>query len=750
MYPCRSLAVLPFALAGVALLPTSVAQANQPAVRLSDTVVTAAGFEQKITDAPASISVISNEQLRRNRYSNLAEALEGIEGVDIRQGTGKTGGLNISLRGLPSEYTLILIDGRRQNTAGNVTPNGFGETATSFIPPLSAIERIEVIRGPMSTLYGSDAMGGVINIITKRVANDWGTTATIDHLFQENSDYGESTRFNLYSSGPLINNLLGLAVRGSLYDRDASDLSFDNGSAVSRRGAAPVEGQVFTAGARLSLTPNDMHDLYVDFERGGQRYDNDDCQLGNLDGRAGGNAATGCTAPAPTVANGYRDQLRFTRNQVVVGHDARLPVGRLSSSITHNVTETVGRTIPGRPIGASYVGFPQIVVGNDRELTSRDLIVDTKLTTPIGERHIATVGAQWWDARVTDGIAAEDFEQTSWSLFAEDEWRLRQDLALTLGGRYEHHDAFGGHVSPRAYLVWNTTDNWTLKGGVSRGYRTPSLNQLHDGISGVTGQGQTLTIGTPNLNPEITTSTEFGIYYDDLNNFNANLTLFHNRFKDKIDDGSPLPNCFSTDPDVPAGLPGCIGFGPGFTQAQFAQSTNIGRAQTEGLELSGRWQFAPAWSLSANYTYTDSEQRSGMNRGAPLTNTPTHLVHTRLDWATGPRTRLWLRADYRGERRRFTDRYENLSPANRALYDQAGDLKAYEVFHLGGSLRATEQLTFNAAIYNLLDKDFTTGTLYTTSGGQTAWVSDYIQTGQSTDGTLEEGRRLWLSATYEF
>src|SRR5690606_31603136 len=106
----------------LALLATSIALANQDAVRLADTVVTAAGFEQKITDAPASISVISQEDLRRNRYSNLAQALDGVEGVDIRQGTGKTGGLNISLRGMPSEYTLILIDGRRQNPGGDVTP----------------------------------------------------------------------------------------------------------------------------------------------------------------------------------------------------------------------------------------------------------------------------------------------------------------------------------------------------------------------------------------------------------------------------------------------------------------------------------------------------------------------------------------------------------------------------------------------------------------------------------------------------
>lgn len=124
----------------------SVAQPTQ----LDELVVSASGFEQKVTDAPASISVISQQNLQQSQFSNLAEALETVEGVDVRQSTGKTGGLNISIRGLPSEYTLILIDGRRQNPPGNVTPNGFGDTSTSFIPPLSAIERIEVIRGPMS------------------------------------------------------------------------------------------------------------------------------------------------------------------------------------------------------------------------------------------------------------------------------------------------------------------------------------------------------------------------------------------------------------------------------------------------------------------------------------------------------------------------------------------------------------------------------------------------------------------------
>src|SRR5690554_1341272 len=715
-------------------------------------VVTAAGFEQRMVDAPASISVITDEELQRMQFSNIAEALTAIPGVDVRNGVGKTGGLSIEMRGMPSNYTLILIDGRRQNTSGDVAPNGFGEFNTSFMPPMSAIERIEVIRGPMSTLYGSDAMGGVVNIITKKVADQWGASATIDHLFQQDSDYGESSRVSLYTSGPLVKDLVGLTLRGSFYDREASDLTFSDGSNVSKRGASPVEGENFTVGTRLNFTPGDQHSFFVDFERGVQTYNNDDCQLGTLDGRANGNAINGCTTLAPANISGYKDQLRFLRTQTVLGHDANLGFGQLSSSLTHSVTETEGRTIPGTGVGTPYTGYPTIIVGNDRKLKSTDLIFDTKLVAPIGDSHITTVGAQWWDTETVDGIAPQKFEQTRWALFAEDEWRLRDDLALTLGGRYEDHDAFGGHFSPRAYLVWNTTDNWTLKGGVSRGYKTPSVNDLHSGLNGITNQGKEATVGNPDLDPEISTNTEFGIYYDNLSNFNANLTLFHNKFKDKIQSTSRYNCNYAGTPEVPAEVrvpADCydlIGFND---QETVGWDVNVDEAVTQGIELAGKWQFAPAWSIRAHYTYTDSEQRSGADKGAPLTNTPDHLVTARLTWEASPRINLWLQGEYRSERERFLQRYNRLTAANRRIQDAAGDLKAYEVFHLGGTFRATDRLSLSAAVYNLLDKDFTKGTTYDDNGTQ-AWVSDYIQTGRSIDGTLEEGRRLWVSATLDF
>ena len=690
---------------------TATAQEEQ---QLDNIVVSASGFEQAMVDAPASISVISREELSRQRVTSIADALRNVEGVDVGGSVGKTGGSNISIRGMPSDYTLILIDGRRQNTAGSVTPNGFGETSTSFFPPISSIERIEVIRGPMSTLYGSDAMGGVINIITRRVGREWTGSIGVDNTFNEDRDFGDRREINLYTSGPLVEDTLGLQLRGRVYERDASELTYTDGDGnpieVSQRGPSPVEGDTYNIGGKLTWTPSENHDLWLDGEVNRQRYNNDECQLGTLDGR------TRSCEPDPGSATGYSDELRFEREQIAIGHTGRFASGTLESSLMRNTTETKGRTIPG-DVGVAYEGFPNIVGGAPRELETTNTVLDSKFIMPLGN-HMTTLGLQWWDAELDDGLAGETFAQTTWSLFAEDEWMLRDDLALTLGGRYDHHDAFGSQFSPRGYLVWNTTPNWTLKGGVSRGYKTPTLNDLHDGINGVTGQGTVLTIGNPDLEPETSTSSEIGAHYDNQQGFTASATLFHNQFDDKIASGSDI--LVENDPLIPDGL--------------YSQDINIDEAITQGVEFSTSYQFAPDWRVNANYTYTDSEQKSGDNEGEPLTDTPEHAINATLRWQATAKLDTWLSAEYRSER------YRNRESVRGApSFDDLGDFKAYSLFHLGGNYAVNDQLNLSATIYNLFDKDFID---YRAYGDGTSFGNVYANS--------EEGRRLWLSARYEF
>src|SRR5690606_1151299 len=172
--------------------------AQEDPKELPKVVVSAAGYEQKITDAPASISVVTAEELAKRPYTTLLDAVRDLEGVDIGETRDKTGQGTISMRGMGSDYTLILVDGKRQNNHGDIYPNNFGGNQFGHLPPLDAIERIEVIRGPASTLYGADAMGGVINVITKKVTDRWTGSFTSSRTLQTDERFGEdiTTDFN--------------------------------------------------------------------------------------------------------------------------------------------------------------------------------------------------------------------------------------------------------------------------------------------------------------------------------------------------------------------------------------------------------------------------------------------------------------------------------------------------------------------------------------------------------------------------
>ena len=303
-----------------------------------------------------------------------------------------------------------------------------------------------------------------------------------------------------------------------------------------------------------------------------------------------------------------------------------------------------------------------------------------------------------------------------------------------MGARRDDHSTFGSHFSPRGYLVWNANENWTVKGGVSQGFKTPRLEQLASGINGFGNQGRLPLVGTPTLKPETSTSVEAAIYFDNLNGFTANVTAFHNDFKDKIASGQPVANCSfgltQAQYDSGSGRPaGCtdVGFFP--TVATFGQSVNIDKAVTRGVEIASRWRFAEDWSLQANYTFTDSEQKSGASAGLPLTDTPKHMLNGAVRWAVNDRLNTWVRGEYRSKR------YRGEGAARTAL----GDYKAYAVFHLGGSFEVRENVTLNATIYNLLDKYFVRQLPY---GTPVAYAPEYTNN--------QEGRRLWVSLKVDF
>ena len=260
------------------------AHANDAPTTLDKVVVTASGFEQKITDAPASISVITQEELAKRPYITLLDAVRDLEGVDVGETRDKTGQGSISMRGMGSDYTLILINGRRQNNHGDIYPNNFGGNQFNHIPPLDAIERIEVIRGPASTLYGADAMGGVINVITKRTLDSWHGSATLARSFETNDQFGDDRTADLFVTGPLLPGKLNLSARASWYDRDASNPVYStvtDPAGVEHTpplgfggGGKTVDNTNKAGGITLSWTPTEAQTITLDYDTSRQEYDN--------------------------------------------------------------------------------------------------------------------------------------------------------------------------------------------------------------------------------------------------------------------------------------------------------------------------------------------------------------------------------------------------------------------------------------------------------------------------------------------
>ncbi|MDR9466871.1 TonB-dependent receptor domain-containing protein [Marinospirillum sp.] len=775
---------LPFSLSkihravGVALLAAaSTAVVAEDSNNLDTLVVTAAGFEQKLTDAPASISVITREELSKRPYTSLLDAVQNLEGVDIGETRDKTGQGSISMRGMGSDYTLVLINGRRQNNHGDIYPNNFGGNQFNHIPPLDAIERIEVIRGPASTLYGADALGGVINIITRKDAEEWNGSITFSRTLQTDDSFGDDVTTDFNAMGPLIPGVLNLGLRGSIYDQMAStpeyapatdpdgvkherDLGFGSGGKT-------VDNTNLAGGFSLIYTPDQRQSFNLDYDTSIQKYDNEGSQVGTVDSvdrlwfERGG---------SKSPRTGYAEEQEFTREEWAFSHEGHWDFGSSLISLAHLATNNNGRTLPLTAeeradiqqmydATGPYAGMTEDELRDlseekflprpKRTMESRQYTLDAKLDIPLGDHQVIT-GAQVIRGELEDGVfgmygdsykKGETQEHNMWSLFAEDNWMLHPSFILTAGVRYDDHETFGGQTSPRLYGVYDMTESWTLKGGVSTGYKTPKTTDLFQGITGFGGQGTIPFVGTPDLEPETSISSELAIYWQhpvERHNFNA--TVFRNDFQDKIQSQGDLQSCEAT-----GGAQPCADIGEGWQDLgydTFTKKVNIDEALIQGLEVAGRYQLLPALALRANYTYTDSEQLSGEQEGYPLTGTAEHMANATLDWDVNQDFNLFLTVEAR------SDRFRGFGRGNTVNEGKGGDIyyEDYQVLHLGASWRINDSVTLNGRVNNLLNEDFTSYTTVFEDDGSGGYEATYYDDYNNKD----KARNFWVSLNVAF
>lgn len=715
------------------------------------TVTTAAGYEQKLVDAPASISVITQEDLQKKPYANLLDAVKDVEGVDIGESTDKSGQGTVSMRGMGSDYTLVLIDGKRQNNNGDIYPNDFGGLQFANIPPISMIERVEVVRGPMSTLYGADAMGGVINIITKKISKEWTGAISHSRTFQTDSSWGNKDTTDVSIMGPLIENKLGLSLRGSFYDNEESNPEWAkatfNGADASKSNDSfgangkTMDNQNWTFGAGLTFTPNDAHTIKADFDIAKQKYDNTNASVGTVDSYQ---------TIYTNQRVGYAPIQRMEREQYSLSWEANWDLGKSTVGIHHIESQNLGRSLPlsaeerlyiknNKPGWGNLAGamndpyFVDLMPRPKRTLESKNTTYSAKYELPLNN-HFLVVGAEYLDAQMKDGVFGMSEgksngkkEYGQYSVFAEDSWSIIDPLTLTFGGRYDKHEDFGSHVSPRVYATYTVNDNWTVKGGVATGYKTPKTSDLQEGITGFGGQGRSPFIGNPDLKPEESLSKEIAVYYEHPNKHNFNVTLFQNDFKDKIESTDVTSSAGSKWEDVDS------------SYGTLSQKQNVGKAEILGLEVSGKYFILDNLSFKVNWTYMDSEIESNdpSTNGKPLRSSPKHMYNATLDYQATTKFNTYLQ--YSGEVDRFNIRYADSTSGNyKDLY-----YKDYSIWNLGASYKVDKNLTFNGRVNNLFDKDFMEYDAVAQGSGRTPYYYEQYS-------NISAGRNFWLSANYTF
>ncbi|KTF15615.1 TonB-dependent receptor domain-containing protein [Pseudoalteromonas sp. H105] len=764
-----------------------------PEKNMERMVVTATGFEQKVTEAPASISIITNEDIKSHAFTSVLDAVQYLEGIDVGTTRDKTGQGSVSMRGLTGEYTLLLINGKRQNNHGDIYPNNFGGNAFNHVPPVDAIERVEVIRGPASTLYGADALGGVINIITKKHTADWGGAVSFSRSLQQDDSFGDDITTDISVSGPLIENVLSFGFRGSVYEQQASSPTFEaatdpNGVVHARslgfgRGGRTVDNTNEQYGFTINYSPFEDHHLSFDYDNSSQVYDNSpsyDLESGSI------------TYPLGTKDNiesiwasrrgkvnpraGYAANQKFDRQWWSLSYDGGLEWATVKASVSYVDTQNNGRTLPlsvaeRLQLQEMYDGTGEYA--NMDEQARKDLAEETFLPRPkrplessqytydlrfdipmsgaLGD-HNFVVGGQLIDGELKDGVfglesneAGKVQEQNMYSIFAEDNWMMTDNFTLTAGARFDDHDVFGSQVSPRLYGVYNVNNTWTVKGGISTGYKTPKTTDLYDGITGFGGQGTSPFAGNPELEPETSVNSEVALYWNSLGGeHNFNITYYNTKFEDKIARGDTIFSCEQTNDVRP-----CVNLGQ-YDQLgyqSYSQKINIDEVDLQGIEVAGQYTLTETISLNGNYTFTDSEQQSGSQKGQPLTNSAEHMANITLNWEATDFMEVYLQGVYRSDRYRGWDN----------VHDQALYYKNYNLFNLGAQFYVNEYVQINARVNNLLDEDFTSySTTYTDLNGDGEY--EYL-TGRGvvsevsfTDdyNVKDKGRNFWVGVTAYF
>lgn len=605
------------------LLPFSLtAQEKQDSLKsfeLSNVVVTATRTSTPAYELASSFSVIDSNRIKYSNTTNIYQLLQTQTGVSISQQGAPGAFTQVYLRGADPSQTQVLIDGVSLNMANDPSNTyDFADLSTDNV------ERIEIIRGPQSTLYGSNALAGVINIITKKGSG--------------------KPKFSISTEGGSYNTYKGwLGLSGGLRKLNYS-LSFSKyktdgfSSADEKFGNTERDGtENYNTSARIGFEASDNFNVTffgkftkanTDFDQKGGKFGDDPTYKYNLEEGA-------------YRLEGNLKLLDGKWNQ------------KFGISFTRNIRKYKFDATPNNPAESrsNYDG-KRIKFEWQNNFT---LYKNNILTFGIESENEFANSFYFYSSHVTrDSPIPNTFESVfpeksarATGIYIEDQINFNKSFFASVGARYDKHEKFGSvftfRIAP-AYVFWSTGTK--IKATYGTGFKAPSLFYLYDPA-----------YGNPDLSPEKSRGWDAGIEQYLLGyRLTAGVTYFHNTFTD------------------------LFGFDNNF------RTININKSQTSGVEVYLDSKIFPGLSLNANYTFTESKDLSSgsPDENLPLLRRPKHKAVISFSYNFSQSVNIGVDAIFVGKRE---DKNFSTYPTARVILESYTLLNASATFKLTGAVQ---------------------------------------------------------------
>ncbi|MCK4618939.1 MAG: TonB-dependent receptor [Desulfobacterales bacterium] len=459
------------------VLPVPIfAQEGSNSVTMEEVVVTATKIPTPTEKVGSSTTVITAKDIEAKGYTTVKEVLKGTLGLDVVSSGGPGQMTSVFLRGANSYHTLVLIDGIKVND-----PTGMNRGFNYANLTVDNIERIEILRGPQSTLYGADAMGGVINIITKK-----GEDKPKFYMGSEGGSYKTWKEFAGASMGSeRFNASLSLSHNSSdgfsAFDDGKEDDKWENTAGSIRIGFNLSEDtdlnfttRFYKGRTHLDYSSEDVEDYHVEEQNAFYRFQAHTTLLDDL--------------WEHTLTYGYNNYSRDYHND------------------------------PALWTGIHDYGYD----GKKHEISWQNNFY-------LHETNTLTLGLEYEKEEMDDH---EDLDESAYtnSFFVHDQVKLGGFSFTTIGMRYDDHEEAGSKTTFRITQAFLLKDLGTkFKGSYGTGFRAPSLNELYY-VNPWGGFG-----GNPDLDPEKSKGWDIGVEQSLFNNWiNIGITYFYNAFDDLI------------------------------------------------------------------------------------------------------------------------------------------------------------------------------------------------------------------------